>query len=130
MASETSTIGGISEMAATIALIANGWQISKPVIPEVYDLIGKHSETGECRTFQVKTILRRYDRKGEYVISGKKNNGENYSPSDCDYLIGVEGKDVYLTECKGFAEYWASESTIEKRWTNLTKVTEVTHNVG
>jgi hypothetical protein len=121
MAHETTVTGGISEMTATMALIANGWEIARPVIPEVYDLIGQHSVTGERKTFQVKTINRRHDRKGEYVISGKKSNGANYSPSDCDYLVGVDGNDVYLTECKGFAEYWASESTIEKRWTNLTK---------
>jgi len=122
MAHETTITGGLSEMAATMALIANGWEIAKPVIPEVYDLIGKHSETGECRTFQVKTINRRFDRKGEYVISGKKSNGKNYTTKDCDFIVGVHGEAVYLTPCKGYAEYWASESTIDKRWENLTSI--------
>jgi hypothetical protein len=120
MAHESTVIGGVSEMTATIALIANGWQISKPVIPEAYDLVGKHSVTGECKTFQVKTINRRFDRNGEYVISGRKSNGTNYTTGDCDYLVGVDGTDVYITECKGFAEYWASESTIGTRWAKLT----------
>lgn len=124
MAHETTITGGLSEMAATMALIANGWEVARPVIPEVYDLIGKHSETGECKTFQVKTINRRHDRKGEYVISGRKSNGTNYSLEDCDFIIGVDGNDVYMTPCKGFAEYWASESTISKRWVNLTKNSE------
>lgn len=120
MAHETQVTGGLSEITAMRALVAKGWEISKPFIPEVYDLVGKHPTSGAWHTFQVKTIRRREDRNGEYVISGKKRNGNNYSKLECDYLVGVYGDDVYLTPCKGYAEYWASESTISKRWDLLT----------
>ena len=119
MAHETTITGAISEFTALRALMAVGYEVAKPSVAEVYDLVGKHPITGEWQTFQVKTINRRFDRKGEYVISGRKSNGTNYSPQECDFIVGVDGDDVYMTPCKGFAEYWASESTIANRWKKL-----------
>lgn len=120
MAHETQVLGKVSELTAALALISNGWQVAEPVIPEVYDLVGKDPINGEWKTFQVKSMKIRSDRNSEMVIVGRKSNGGNYQPEEVDYMLGVDGDIVYMTECTGISEYWASEATAAKRWVKLT----------
>lgn len=109
----------MSEINAALCLMADGWQVSEPIVDEVYDLKGFHPVTKEFARFQVKSLVTRTDRNGEMVIPGKKGNGEPYSPSEVDYMIGVTGTTAYMVKCSGLSEYWASKSTAAKRWVKL-----------
>ncbi|PAE24025.1 group I intron-associated PD-(D/E)XK endonuclease [Bacillus sp. 7894-2] len=120
MAHETQVKGTISELTAAMALLSNGWEVSFPAVDEVYDLVIRDPLTNEFKTAQVKTIRRREDRGNEMVVYSKKGNGEAYTPQDSDYIIGVEGQDVYMFECSGKREYWAKDSSAAKRWIRFT----------
>lgn len=120
MAHETQVKGVVSELTAARALLSNGWGVSQPVVDEVYDLVIRDPLTGEFKTAQVKTIRRREDRGNELVIGSKKGNGEAYTPEEVDYIVGVEGETVYMFECTGKREYWASDQTALKRWIKFT----------
>ena len=124
MAHSTQVTGKVSELTAALALISNGWEVSSPIIDEVYDLVGKDPINGAWATFQVKTIRKRTDRKNEMVIYSTKGNGEAYQPHDCDYILGVDGDRVFMAECTGVKEMWASEASAAKRWVELTAVAE------
>lgn len=121
MAHETQILGKVSEITAALALIANGWEVAEPVMAEEYDLVAKDPIDKKWRTFQVKSLRRRSDRNNEMVIVGRKNNGGTYQPSEVDYMLGVDTVNdvVYMVECSGLSEYWASESTAAKRWVEL-----------
>lgn len=121
MAHETQILGKVSEITAALALIANGWEVAEPVMAEEYDLVAKDPIDKKWRTFQVKSLRRRSDRNNEMVIVGRKNNGGTYQPSEVDYMLGVDNANdtVYMVECSGLSEYWASESTAAKRWVEL-----------
>ena len=120
MAHETQRIGAVSELTVARALLSNGWEVSLPVVDEVYDLVIRDPLTNEFKTAQVKTIRRREDRGNEMVVYAKKGNGEAYTAHDCDYIIGVEGEDVYMFECTGKREYWAGDVSAAKRWIKFT----------
>lgn len=124
MASETGTIGTHAELIAMTALLAAGYEVADPVAAEVYDLVAKEPETGEWRTFQVKSLRFRADKGGEgggyYVLNGTRNNGEAYGPPDVDYMIGVAGDACYLVPCTGQSEYWATAGAIDEKWRKLT----------
>jgi len=121
LAHETQILGKVSEITAALALIANGWEVAEPVMAEEYDLVAKDPIDKKWRTFQVKSLRRRSDRNNEMVIVGRKNNGGTYQPSEVDYMLGVDTVNdvVYMVECSGLSEYWASESTAAKRWVEL-----------
>lgn len=121
MAHETQILGKVSEITAALALIANGWEVAEPVMAEEYDLVAKDPIDKKWRTFQVKSLRRRSDRNNEMVIVGRKNNGGTYQPSEVDYMLGVDTVNdvVYMVECSGLSEYWASEATAAKRWVEL-----------
>lgn len=119
MAHETQVTGTISELTATRALLANGWEVSNPAVDEVYDLVAKDPLSGEFRTCQVKTIRRRSDRNNEMVIYATNGKGKPYSPSDCDYIVGVEKDTVYMFENTGLKEYWRTDASAAKRWVRL-----------
>lgn len=76
-------------------------------------------------TFQVKSVRVRADRRNDYVIYAKKGNGEPYTQSDADYVIGVlEAEDggaprVWMFENRGLGEYWATEQRADTRWHKL-----------
>ena len=129
MAHSTQIVGKVSEITATLALIANGWEVAQPFMAEEYDLVAKDPVNKQWRSFQVKSLRKRTDRNNEMVIVGRKNNGGTYQPSEVDYMLGVDGDTVYMTECTGLSEYWASESTASKRWVELTAV-EINNEVG
>ncbi|WP_427110891.1 group I intron-associated PD-(D/E)XK endonuclease [Lysinibacillus xylanilyticus] len=120
----TSTIGRHSELLAMAALLADGWSVSEPTVPEAHDLIAVKGE--ESLRIQVKTIKQREkDGVPYYVIRGLKNNREVYSLSDCDAFIGVVGEHVYLAENKQLTEYWAKVSEVNEKWRYLPlKITE------
>jgi hypothetical protein len=92
-----------------------GFEVAQPLVAEVYDLIGRDPLNGKFSTFQCKTVRNREDR-GSLVIYARKGNGEPYSPQECDYILGVYGNKVYMTECVGKSEYWSSDG---KRWVEL-----------
>jgi len=120
----TSTIGRHSELLAMAALLADGWSVSEPTVPEAHDLLA--SKNGQQMRIQVKTIKQREkDGVPYYVIRGLKNNREVYSLSDCDAFIGVVGEHVYLAENRCLSEYWAKVSEVDEKWRYLPlKITE------
>ncbi len=120
MAHQTQVKGTISELTVAKALLSNGWGVSFPAVAEIYDLVVREPITGEFKTVQVKTIRRREDRGNEMVIYATNGKGEAYQPHDCDYIAGVEGGNVYMLECTGKKEYWASDMSATKRWIRFT----------
>lgn len=120
----TSTIGRHSELLAMAALLADGWSVCEPTVPEAHDLLA--SKNGQQIRVQVKTIKQREkDGVPYYVIRGLKNNGQTYDLSDCDAFIGVVGEHVYLTECRGLTEYWSRVDEASEKWKRLDlKITE------
>lgn len=120
MAHETQTTGSISELTAAKALLANGWEVSFPVVDEVYDIVAKDPVNGDFATMQVKTIRRRSDRNNELVIYASNSRGKPYDPSDCVYIIGVEDNAVYMFENTRKKEYWRTDASAAKRWIRLT----------
>lgn len=119
MAHDTMVKGGISEMTAAIALMANGWEVAFPSLSEVYDIVAKDPDDGTFKRLQVKTVRRRTDRNNELVIYSTKGNGEPYQPHDCDLIVGVEGDSVYIVPCTGLREYWSSDAQVKRKWTKL-----------
>lgn len=119
MAQDTQVKGTISELTAVRALLANGWEVSIPSVDESYDIVAKDPTNGKWSTFQVKTIRRRKDRNNEMVVYATRNGGQPYSPSDCDFIVGVESEDVYVFENTGLKEYWRTDASAAKRWVKL-----------
>lgn len=118
IAHETLNIGRHSELKAITALLANGWEVAEPTAPETYDLVAR-VPGGEWQTFQVKTCHTRKDRNGAVVVYAKKSDGTPYMPSECDWLVGINGSDVYLIENRGIGEYWATPNNAAEKWTLL-----------
>lgn len=125
MAHETQITGKLSEITAMRAFIANGFEVSLPSVAEVYDMIVRDPVNGEYARVQVKTCRVREDRDGAIVIYARKGNGLPYTKEDCDWIVGVLGDKVFITECTGQAEYWATEVSAAKRWIELTAEREV-----
>lgn len=124
MAHETQVIGKISEMTAARALMHVGWEIAQPVVPEVYDLVGRDPANGQFQRIQVKTCRVREDRDGAIVVYARKGNGSPYTPQECELIAGVLGEKVYMFECRGLSEYWSTQETASKRWVELTATEE------
>lgn len=120
MAHETQVKGTISELTAAMALLSNGWGVAFPAVDEIYDLVIREPLTDEFKTAQVKTIRRRQDRGNDLVIYATNGKKQAYTPQDCDYIIGVEGDTVYMFECEGKKEYWATDQSAAKRWIRFT----------
>lgn len=114
----TSSVGRHSELLAMAALIAEGWSVLEPTIPEAYDLLA--IKDGRSLRIQVKTIKER-ERCGStyYVIKGLKNSGKVYDLDDCDAFVGVVDGRVYMTECRGIWEYWCRADHANEKWTEL-----------
>ena len=114
----TSSIGRHSELLAMAALIANGWSVSEPTVPEAYDLLAY--KDGLTVKAQVKTIKQRTrDGIDYYVIRGLKNSGQVYDLSDCDVFIGVVGDCVYMADCRSISEYWVRADEVDDKWRKL-----------
>lgn len=118
----TSSIGRHSELLAMAALIANGWSVSEPTVPEAHDLEAKKYVDGVkvALDIQVKTIKKRNrDGVDYYVIRGQKNSGETYTLSDCDAFIGIVDGTVYLTPNREISEYWIKADEADLKWQKL-----------
>ncbi|EUJ23747.1 hypothetical protein MFLO_15810 [Listeria floridensis FSL S10-1187] len=114
MAHLTAITGEVSELtAASLLLTELGWEVSRPIVPEAYDLLARNPKSGEYTRIQVKTIRRRKDRLNQPVVYASKNNGDAYTPDEVDYIIGVERQTAYMFKCRGKKEYWLSENNIE-----------------
>ncbi|TCM89646.1 hypothetical protein EV294_112111 [Paenibacillus sp. BK033] len=131
--------GKYSEMAARLALLANGWTVHTADTDEAYDILATDPLSGQHVKIQVKTIRQRMDRGGDLVVYAKKGNGTTYDRADADYIVGVWAVDgevprVYMFENRMIGEYWASEARASERWVelsialnrgNLSEVTDV-----
>jgi hypothetical protein len=124
MAHITEVVGTYSEVVAELALLANGYTVSRPRTAEPFDLKAECPKTGRELKVQVKTVRKRSDRNFELVVQATKGNGEIYTKSDVDVFVGVLAEEgeiprVYMFENREIKEYWATESRAEKRWERL-----------
>lgn len=126
MAHLTEVVGKYSEVVAELALLANGYAVSRPQLAQPYDFKAEDPLNGREYKVQVKTFRRRPDRKNELVLYATNGKGEPYDRSDVDYFIGVLGDPgemprVWMFENEGNQrEYWAkSTNRASKRWVEL-----------
>jgi hypothetical protein len=120
----TEVVGTYSEVAAELALMANGFIVSRPRTREKVDLYALDPVNNLNYRVQVKTIRKRADRNDELVVYATNGKGESYAQTDVDYFIGVlveqgESPRVFMFENRGIREYWASEARAVKRWHEL-----------
>lgn len=119
-AQSSSSIGRHSELIAQTALLANGFTVLEPIVPEPFDLAVTRKGDATIKRIQIKTIIKRNKSGNEwYVIRGKKNSGDVYSLEDCDAFIGVWNNRVYMTPNREISEYWSSVDEVESKWTRL-----------
>jgi hypothetical protein len=120
MAHQTQITGAISELtAAKLMMESLGFEVAKPIVPEVYDFLARDPANGKAHRIQVKTLRVRSDRDNALVVYAKKGNGQPYTADECDYIIGVDGNRAFMFECVGIGEYWSTERTAKKRWVLL-----------
>jgi hypothetical protein len=120
MAHESMVTGAISELTAAKLLMESlGYEVAKPLCPEVYDFLARDPADGKAYRIQVKTLRIRTDRDNALVVYAKKGNGKPYTKEDCDYIVGVNGNRAFMFECEGLGEYWSTEQTAKKRWIEL-----------
>jgi hypothetical protein len=120
LAYETQVTGTISELtAARLMMESLGWEVAKPLSPEVYDFIARDPTTGKTYRIQVKTLRIRSKRDNALVVNARKNNGKPYTRDEVDYFIAVDGDRAFMFECEGKTEYWSTEQTAKKRWIEL-----------
>ncbi|MFZ7945706.1 hypothetical protein [Neobacillus sp. 19] len=123
MAHETQITGAISELTAAKALMEGmGWEVSKPLVPEVYDFLARDPANGKAYRIQVKTLRIRADRDNALVIYARKGNGKPYTKEEIDYIVGVDGNRAFMFECENLSEYWSTEQTAKKRWIELSNI--------
>lgn len=120
----TEITGKYSELAARLALLANGWLVHQAETDEAYDILARDPLTGYYAKIQVKTIHQRTDRAGDLVVYARKGNGTTYDHSEADYFVGVwavEGEvpRIFMFENRLISEYWASEAKAATRWVEL-----------
>lgn len=98
-----------------------GWEVAKPIVPEVYDYLCRDPLNGQTARVQVKTLRIRKDRDNALVVYARKGNKEAYTKEDTDYIVGVdlEGNRAFMFECEGYSEYWSTEQSAAKRWIEL-----------
>lgn len=116
--------GKYSELAARLALLANGWTVHQSETDEAYDILAQDPVTGDYARIQVKTVRQRKDRGGDLVVYAKKGNGTTYDLADADYIIGVWAVEgtiprVFMFENRVLSEYWCSEARASERWVEL-----------
>lgn len=119
MAHHTINLGTHSELIASAALLAAGFEVAMPIQPESYDLITRDPDTKETAYYQVKTARVREDRDGYIVVNARQGKNGIYPKDEVDYIIGVHGRDVYVFDNREIKEYWTSPNSIEKKWTLL-----------
>jgi hypothetical protein len=120
MAHHTQITGAVSELtAAKLLMETMGYEVAKPLVDEVYDLLARDPANGNSFRIQVKTLRVRTDRDNALVIYAKKGNGKPYTPDEVDYIVGVDRNRAFMFECTGLTEYWSTEQTAKKRWISL-----------
>nr|WP_154895219.1 hypothetical protein [Paenibacillus xylanexedens] len=124
MAHVTEITGKYSELAARLALLANGWTVHKAETDEAYDILARDPLTGDYAKIQVKTVRQRVDRNNDLVVYARKGNGTTYDLSDADYIVGVWAVDgemprVFMFENRCLTEYWCAEARASERWVEL-----------
>jgi hypothetical protein len=124
MAHVTEVVGAYSEIVAELALIANGFTVSRTRTAEPFDMKAEDPLSGREIKVQVKTIRKRHDRGGELVVYATKGNGDRYEKSEVDYFIGILGEEgeaprVFMFENRNIREYWAKEARAAERWVEL-----------
>lgn len=120
----TEITGKYSELAARLALLANGWTVHKAETDEAYDILARDPLTGDYAKIQVKTVRQRLDRGGDLVVYARKGNGTTYDLSEADYIVGVWAVDgemprVFMFENRLCGEYWCAEARASERWVEL-----------
>ena len=93
-----------------------GYEVSKPLVDEAYDLLARDPANGRYIRAQVKTLRIREDRDNALVVVARKGNGQAYTPDEVDVIIGVDGNRAFMFECDGKTEYWSTEQSAKKRW--------------
>lgn len=93
-----------------------GYEVAKPLVPEVYDFLARDPINGNSYRIQVKTLRIRSDRDNALVVYAKRGDGKPYTKEDVDYIVGVDGNRAFMFECEGHSEYWSTEQTAKKRW--------------
>lgn len=127
MAHETQITGAVSEMtAASLMMTQLGYEVSKPLVDEAYDLLARDPSNGVYSRVQVKTLRIRADRDNALVVVARKGNGQAYTPEEVDVIIGVSGDHAYMFECTGLSEYWSTEQSAKTRWLRLDGVKTTT----
>jgi hypothetical protein len=122
MAHSTQITGAVSELtAAKLLMETMGYEVAKPLVDEVYDLLARDPANGNSYRIQVKTLRVRTDRDNALVIYAKKGNGKPYTPEEVDLIIGVQDNRAFMFECTGLSEYWSTETTAKQRWIELSK---------
>lgn len=116
LAHQSTIKGRNSELVVMTALLANGWEVAEPVAPESYDLVARAPDAADWVRIQVRTANVRRDRDNAIVVSGRKKDGKPFTPDDCEYIAGVLDDTVYLIECIGQSEYWATSETAQSKW--------------
>ncbi|ETT64904.1 hypothetical protein BSK66_07790 [Paenibacillus odorifer] len=117
-------VGKYSELAARLALLANGWTVHQSETDEAYDVLAQDPVSGDYARIQVKTVRQRADRGGDLVVYAKKGNGTTYDLADADYFIGVlpdgsAAPRVFMFENRLIGEYWCNEARASERWVEL-----------
>jgi hypothetical protein len=120
MAHETQITGAISELVAAKLLMETlGYEVAKPLVPEVYDFLARDPVNGNAYRIQVKTLRIRQDRDNALVVYARKGNGSAYTKDEVDFIIGVDGNRAFMFECRNKSEYWSTEQTAKERWIEL-----------
>jgi hypothetical protein len=110
-------------MTARRALINAGYIVAKPETEEAFDVVFRDPVNLQWYSAQIKTVRVREDREGSpLVVYAKKGNGEPYTLSDADYIIGVQGDKAYIFANRGIGEYWTNDPA--NRWRELPSVYE------
>jgi hypothetical protein len=116
----TASIGRHSELLAQTALLAHGYSVLEPIVPEPYDLAVTKRGDNRIVRVQIKTLVQRTkDSVDYYVLKAKKNNGQIYDKNDCDVFIGVANGVVFLVENRCIGEYWTRVDEVAEKWTEL-----------
>ena len=121
MAYKTLVTGAISELVAAKALMEGlGYEVSRPLVAEVYDLLARDPLKNEYARVQVKTLRIRADRDNALVVYARKGDGKPYTRDEVDYIVAVDCDRAFMFECSGLSEYWSTEQSAKKRWVELT----------
>lgn len=113
--------GRYSEVVATAALLANGYQVMEPTSPDIYDLGVTRKEWGNYYLrVQVKSARHRVKDGCEWiVVNATRNNRQIYTKDEVDAFIGVYDGVAYMFRNKEQSEYWCKPAELGEKWARL-----------